>query len=311
YRVIESIENTDFIYQKSTKKILELASIEGNELYSATGFNKENYGYYKRSGEGFYRKQHSYQPLSNEMPNKIKYNNRELELTKESNSNIYSGTFTDNGKNSLVKFYKDSDGNFYQADGLKGGGLIRHTDKPYSELKEGDIGYDEELLDITDDSPELEETLPAISEDLYPSEEENVQNIYKKFKNGDHDAGMTEVTLCRGTIASQAENIVSYSTAGGAEIANPNVSPVSEDIAKLQIKSGRIEPEYTTDISVADRFSRGHHLVIVKAKVKYLTRGSISESGWIIPKNAPVEPVGLIDRTFGQSENIQQANASK
>ncbi|EEZ8418923.1 DUF4765 family protein, partial [Escherichia coli] len=247
----------------------------------------------------------------NEMPNKIKYNNRELELTKESNSNIYSGTFTDNGKNSLVKFYKDSDGNFYQADGLKGGGLIRHTDKPYSELKEGDIGYDEELLDITDDSPELEETLPAISEDLYPSEEENVQNIYKKFKNGDHDAGMTEVTLCRGTIASQAENIVSYSTAGGAEIANPNVSPVSEDIAKLQIKSGRIEPEYTTDISVADRFSRGHHLVIVKAKVKYLTRGSISESGWIIPKNAPVEPVGLIDRTFGQSENIQQANASK
>ncbi|END3829368.1 TPA: DUF4765 family protein, partial [Escherichia coli] len=311
YRVIESIENTDFIYQKSTKKILELASMEGNELYSATGFNKENYGYYKRSGEGFYRKQHSYQPLSNEMPNKIKYNNRELELTKESNSNIYSGTFTDNGKNSLVKFYKDSDGNFYQADGLKGGGLIRHTDKPYSELKEGDIGYDEELLDITDDSPELEETLPAISEDLYPSEEENVQNIYKKFKNGDHDAGMTEVTLCRGTIASQAENIVSYSTAGGAEIANPNVSPVSEDIAKLQIKSGRIEPEYTTDISVADRFSRGHHLVIVKAKVKYLTRGSISESGWIIPKNAPVEPVGLIDRTFGQSENIQQANASK
>ncbi|WP_153070939.1 DUF4765 family protein, partial [Escherichia coli] len=64
YRVIESIENTDFIYQKSTKKILELASMEGNELYSATGFNKENYGYYKRSGEGFYRKQHSYQPLS-------------------------------------------------------------------------------------------------------------------------------------------------------------------------------------------------------------------------------------------------------
>ncbi|EHU55281.1 putative T3SS effector protein EspN2-2 [Escherichia coli DEC2E] len=311
YRVIESIENTDFIYQKSTRKILELASMEGNELYSATGFNNENYGYYKRSGDGFYRKQHSYQPLSNEMPNKIKYNNRELELTKESNSNIYSGTFTDNGKNSLVKFYKDSDGNFYQADGLKGGGLIRHTDKPYSELKEGDIGYDEELLDITDDSPELEETLPAISEDLYPSEEENVQNIYRKFRSGDHDAGMTEVTLCRGTIASQAENIVSYSTAGGGEIANPNVSPVSEDTAKLQIKSGRIEPEYTTDISVADRFSRGHYLVIVKAKVKYLTRGSISESGWIIPQNAPVEPVGLIDRTFGQSENIQQANASK
>ncbi|WP_338933480.1 DUF4765 family protein [Escherichia coli] len=311
FKVIESIENTDFIYQSSSKKILELNHKGGHELFSATSFDNKNHGYYKRSGDGFYRKQHSFQPLSSENPNKILYNTKEVELTKESNSEIYSGTFIDNGKSTIVKFYKSSDGSFYQAEGLKGGGVIRHTDKPYSELKEGDIGYDEELLDITDDSPELEETLPALSEDLYPSEEENVQNLYNKFKHGDVEAGMTEVTLCRGTIASQAENIVSYGTAGGAEIANPNVSPVSEDIAKLQIKSGRIEPEYTTDISVADRFSRGHHLVIVKTKVKYLTRGSISESGWIIPKNAPVEPVGLIDRTFGQSENIQQANASK
>ncbi|HEB1067220.1 TPA: DUF4765 family protein [Escherichia albertii] len=311
FKVIESIENTDFIYQSSSKKILELNHKGDHELFSATSFDNKNHGYYKRSGDGFYRKQHSFQPLSSENPNKILYNTKEVELTKESNSEIYSGTFIDNGKSTIVKFYKSSDGSFYQAEGLKGGGVIRHTDKPYSELKEGDIGYDEELLDITDDSPELEETLPALSEDLYPSEEENVQNLYNKFKHGDVEAGMTEVTLCRGTIASQAENIVSYGTAGGAEIANPNVSPVSEDIAKLQIKSGRIEPEYTTDISVADRFSRGHHLVIVKTKVKYLTRGSISESGWIIPKNAPVEPVGLIDRTFGQSENIQQANASK
>ncbi|HEB1449708.1 TPA: DUF4765 family protein [Escherichia albertii] len=311
FKVIESIENTDFIYQSSSKKILELNHKGDHELFSATSFDNKNHGYYKRSGDGFYRKQHSFQPLSSENPNKILYNTKEVELTKESNSEIYSGTFIDNGKSTIVKFYKSSDGSFYQAEGLKGGGVIRHTDKPYSELKEGDIGYDEELLDITDDSPELEETLPALSEDLYPSEEENVQNLYNKFKHGDVEAGMTEVTLCRGTIASQAENIVSYGTAGGAEIANPNVSPVSEDIAKLQIKSGRIEPEYTTDISVADRFSRGHHLVIIKTKVKYLTRGSISESGWIIPKNAPVEPVGLIDRTFGQSENIQQANASK
>lgn len=311
FKVIESIENTDFIYQSSSKKILELNHKGDHELFSATSFDNKNHGYYKRSGDGFYRKQHSFQPLSSENPNKILYNTKEVELTKESNSEIYSGTFINNGKSTIVKFYKSSDGSFYQAEGLKGGGVIRHTDKPYSELKEGDIGYDEELLDITDDSPELEETLPALSEDLYPSEEENVQNLYNKFKHGDVEAGMTEVTLCRGTIASQAENIVSYGTAGGAEIANPNVSPVSEDIAKLQIKSGRIEPEYTTDISVADRFSRGHHLVIVKTKVKYLTRGSISESGWIIPKNAPVEPVGLIDRTFGQSENIQQANASK
>lgn len=52
-----------------------------------------------------------------------------------------------------MTFYRSSDGRFYQASGLKGGGLIRHIDKPYSELREGDAGYDEELLDITDDSP--------------------------------------------------------------------------------------------------------------------------------------------------------------
>ncbi|WP_141026699.1 DUF4765 family protein, partial [Salmonella enterica] len=112
-------------------------------------------------------------------------------------------------------FYRSSDGRFYQASGLKGGGLIRHIDKPYSELREGDAGYDEELLDITDDSPLLEDILASLSEDLYPTSEENVQSIYKKYRSGDVAAGETEVVLCRGTIGPQAENIVSFKTAGG------------------------------------------------------------------------------------------------
>lgn len=311
FKVIESIENTDLIYESKNKKILELTPNVDNELYVATGFDNKNYGYYKRSGDGFYRKQHSFKPLSRETPNKITFNNREVELIKEPNSEIYSGTFIDNGKSTIVKFYGSSDGSFYQSEGLKGGGVIRHTDNPYSELKEGDIGYDEDLLDITDDSPELEETLLALSEDLYPSEEDNVKSLYDKFKNGDVEAGMKEVTLCRGTINAQAEGIVTHKTAGGVEFANSNVHPVSEDIAKLQVKLGRIEPEYTTSPSVADRFSRAHYLVVVKVKIKYLTRGSISENGWIIPKNAPIEPVGIIDRTYGQTEKTQQANASK
>ncbi|EAZ2786688.1 DUF4765 family protein, partial [Salmonella enterica] len=29
------------------------------------------------------------------------------------------------------------------------------------------------------------------------------------------------------------------------------------------------------------------------------------------PHTAPVEPVGIIDRTYGHAENIGQANASK
>ncbi|EBP0439989.1 DUF4765 family protein [Salmonella enterica] len=311
YKVIESIESTDFIYQKSNQKVLELGP-EGNDgLYRATGFDKEMYGYYKQSGEGFYRKQSSYSPLSTEAPNTIKYGNRELVLTKEPGSETYQATFSDSGKNSGMTFYRSSDGKFYQVSGLKGGGLIRHVDKPYSELREGDMGYDEDLLDITDDSPLLEDILPSLSEDLYPTSEENMQSIYKKYQSGDAAAGETEVVLCRGTIVPQAENIVSFKTAGGMEGADVDVLPVSVEIAREQVRSGRIVPEYTTDLSVADRFSREHYLIIIKVKAKYLTRGSVSESGWVMPQNTPVEPIGIIDRTYGNAENIGQANASK
>ncbi|ELC7079539.1 DUF4765 family protein [Salmonella enterica] len=260
---------------------------------------------------GRYRKQASYPPLSSEAPNTIKYGDRELVLTKEPGSETYQATCSDSGKNSAMTFYRSSDGRFYQASGLKGGRLIRHIDKPYSELREGDTGYDEELLDITDDSPLLEDILASLSEDLYPTSEENVQSIYKKYQSGDAAAGETEVVLCRGTIGPQAENIVSFKTAGGIEGGDVEVLPVSAEIAKEQVRSGRIVPEYTTDLSVADRFSREHYLIIVRVKVKYLTRGSVSESGWVMPKNTPVDPVGIIDRTYGKAENTGQANASK
>ncbi|EKE2517974.1 DUF4765 family protein [Salmonella enterica] len=260
---------------------------------------------------GRYRKQASYPPLSSEAPNTIKYGDRELVLTKEPGLETYQATYSDSGKNSAMTFYRSSDGRFYQASGLKGGGLIRHIDKPYSELREGDTGYDEELLDITDDSPLLEDILASLSEDLYPTSEENVQSIYKKYQSGDAAAGETEVVLCRGTIGPQAENIVSFKTAGGIEGGDVEVLPVSAEIAKEQVRSGRIVPEYTTDLSVADRFSREHYLIIVRVKVKYLTRGSVSESGWVMPKNTPVDPVGIIDRTYGKAENTGQANASK
>ncbi|END3063173.1 DUF4765 family protein [Salmonella enterica] len=260
---------------------------------------------------GRYRKQASYPPLSSEAPNTIKYGDRELVLTKEPGSETYQATYSDSGKNSAMTFYRSSDGRFYQASGLKGGGLIRHIDKPYSELREGDTGYDEELLDITDDSPLLEDILASLSEDLYPTSEENVQSIYKKYQSGDAAAGETEVVLCRGTIGPQAENIVSFKTAGGIEGGDVEVLPVSAEIAKEQVRSGIIVPEYTTDLSVADRFSREHYLIIVRVKVKYLTRGSVSESGWVMPKKTPVDPVGIIDRTYGKAENTGQANASK
>ncbi|EEO8328758.1 DUF4765 family protein, partial [Salmonella enterica subsp. arizonae] len=162
-----------------------------------------------------------FSPLSTEAPNTIKYGEREIVLSKEPGSETYQGTFSDTGKNVGMTFYRTSDGKFYQASGLKGGGPIRHVDKPYSELREGDVGYDEDLLDISDDSPLLEDMLPSLSEELYPTSEENVQSIYKKLQSGDTAAGETEVVLCRGTTGPQAENIVKLKTAGGVEGADP------------------------------------------------------------------------------------------
>ncbi|EIO9854252.1 DUF4765 family protein [Salmonella enterica subsp. enterica] len=57
--------------------------------------------------------------------------------------------------------------------------------------------------------------------------------------------------------------------------------------------------------------NQGKSLPFVRVKVKYLTRGSVSESGWVMPKKTPVDPVGIIDRTYGKAENTGQANASK
>lgn len=54
------------------------------------------------------------------------------------------------------------------------------------------------------------------------------------------------------------------------EGADVDVLPVSADIAREQVRSGRIVPEYTTDLSVADRFSREHYLIIVKVKSNIL-----------------------------------------
>ncbi|HCL5267932.1 TPA: DUF4765 family protein, partial [Salmonella enterica] len=94
-------------------------------------------------------------------------------------------------------------------------------------------------------SPLLEDMLPSLSEELYPTSEENVQSIYKKLQSGDTAAGETEVVLCRGTTGPQAENIVKLQTAGGVEGADPNVLPVSEETARLQVRNGRVVPEYT------------------------------------------------------------------
>ncbi|EEV8779166.1 DUF4765 family protein, partial [Escherichia coli] len=250
-------------------------------------------------------------PISSETPNKIVYKGESVDLTKEPNSELYSGRYSINNKQVNVYFFRDADGTFYKSEGLHGGGVIRYIDKPYSQLREGDIGYDEDLLDIYDDSPVLEDTLPALSSEIVPTPEHSIKQIYSKIKEGHIELSDSDIILCRGTTGIQAENIVEYKTAGGLPDSNPNVKAPDEYMAQQQVRIGRILPEYTSDLSVADRFSREHYLIVVKVKAKYITRGSVTESGWVIDKTAPVEPLAIIDRTFGMKENISMVNASK
>ncbi|EER5624900.1 DUF4765 family protein, partial [Escherichia coli] len=141
--------------------------------------------------------------------------------------------------------------------------------------------------------------------------EHSIKQIYSKIKEGHIELSDSDIILCRGTTGIQAENIVEYKTAGGLPDSNPNVKAPDEYMAQQQVRIGRILPEYTSDLSVADRFSREHYLIVVKVKAKYITRGSVTESGWVIDKTAPVEPLAIIDRTFGMKENISMVNASK
>ncbi|WP_430624478.1 DUF4765 family protein [Salmonella enterica] len=77
-------------------------------------------------------------------------------MTKDPASEIYQEPFSDTGKNAGITFYRSSDSKILSGIRTEREGLYDMLINPYSELREGDIGYDEDLLDISDDSPLLE-----------------------------------------------------------------------------------------------------------------------------------------------------------
>ncbi|WP_149808483.1 DUF4765 family protein, partial [Salmonella enterica] len=94
------------VYQKNHQANSAVGTAGNDVLFHKTGFDKQTYGYYKPSGEGFYRKQASYPPLSSEAPNTIKYGDRELILTKETGSETYQAIYSDSGKDAAMTFYR-------------------------------------------------------------------------------------------------------------------------------------------------------------------------------------------------------------
>jgi hypothetical protein len=115
------------------------------------------------------------------------------------------------------------------------------------------------------------------------------------------------VTLVRGISKKSLENMQSYGCASGNK-KDPNIRRPSNEEAKLQ--AGRFIvgetvkklPEFTTNLSVAKGFSRGHFLVFVDIDSKYLTQCSVAESGWCCLPEAPVNLKVVIDRTYGKPE---------
>lgn len=160
-----------------------------------------------------------------------------------------------------------------------------------------------------DGAPKIEQTIPAR---LAQTADKTVNDLVRRAKGGITTAADTEVTLWRGTTGVKAELIAKNRTAGGGDFIGEDVGAPTKKEAALQAQHGNLFPEYSTDPSVTDRFSREHYAVVIKIKARYLTRGSGNnhESGWIAYENAPVIVEYILDRTYGRPENIHTINAS-
>jgi Domain of unknown function (DUF4157)/Domain of unknown function (DUF4765) len=116
------------------------------------------------------------------------------------------------------------------------------------------------------------------------------------------------VTLWRGTTLSKAQAMASSGSAGGGTADASTPRPGHAQL-QAQIGSGGQEAEFTAAAGVAEGFSYGSALVVVRIKASYLGKGSESESGWIALGSAPVEVIAVIDRTRGQQAG-RVSNAS-
>ncbi|TOL21770.1 DUF4765 domain-containing protein [Vibrio parahaemolyticus] len=122
------------------------------------------------------------------------------------------------------------------------------------------------------------------------------------------------VILWRGTNRAQAENILQNKTALGVvkndDIVIPELKPKKKTPSRYakksrihdQIGRGRNLPEYTASKDVGNGYARDHYLVVIEVKRSLLTRGSRSESGWILEPNANVKPLAVVDCTLGKPE---------
>ncbi|MFK2823728.1 DUF4765 family protein [Arcobacter sp. YIC-80] len=260
----------------------------------------------------------------------IKVNDKYYRVKWDSNNQTYR--LNDGNPTSYkppVAFDDNEGWSFHNNVGLKGGAPINYhgvengLGKTYSQLnpenpsdfqilnKAGFIEngvIDQDFMEEEGgEGIDIEESIPL---KFKQTSEDIVSELVSKAKAGDVAAGEKEVIIWRGTTGFSSELIARNKTAGGGNSFQGEVGSPTENEARLQVALGGKLPEYSTNPSVTDRFSRGHFAVVIKIKARYLTRGSVSESGWVVYKNAPVSVEYILDRTSGMPETISHINGS-
>lgn len=106
-------------------------------------------------------------------------------------------------------------------------------------------------------------------------------------------AGSGKVRLYRGLKESQLSGMDEKGSAKGEEVANEKTKRPSNAEAIKQVGEmtyGKLT-EFTNDLSIAENFGRGQFVALVEIDARYLTKGSVTESGWVCKNDAPVELV--------------------
>ncbi|MFF0113760.1 eCIS core domain-containing protein [Streptomyces prasinus] len=154
--------------------------------------------------------------------------------------------------------------------------------------------------------------------DNYDSDEDNIDAVapnlrrptaYSTVLSLVAEGSAQEVVLWRGTTLSRALAMESNGSAGGAA-SNAGVAAPERTASRRQVGHGGRLPEFTAREGVAESFSTGGALVVVRIAAKYLTPGSSTEEGFVADPTAPLEVLDLVDRTRGAQTGRRIANAS-
>ncbi|MCA9619089.1 MAG: DUF4765 family protein [Myxococcales bacterium] len=110
--------------------------------------------------------------------------------------------------------------------------------------------------------------------------------MYLTSEHGVETAGPEEVVhLARGCNAYQLG--VARGHASDAHTTAPSEEEARAQVGEMPCFGKLIE--FTTDEDVARRFGTGGYVIGIAIKRKYLTKGSVSEAGWICRDSAPFD----------------------